>query len=86
MLEGSGISRKHCTITFQPDKGHVGIQDFSTNGTYVNRKQIPRLSKRSSKKPAEAWARLCHGDEVTLQRSSSEEEEVGFIVNLLWDL
>lgn len=64
------------------------IQDFSTNGTYLNRKRLPKPPYKS---PKDARVRVCHGDEVTFeaptQRGSSAGvvvgEEKGFIVNLL---
>lgn len=43
VLEGiPGLSRKHCTITFEPEKGACYVQDVSTNGTYLNGKRLPR--------------------------------------------
>eukprot|EP00928_Gymnodinium_smaydae_P053333 TRINITY_DN37345_c0_g1_i1.p1 TRINITY_DN37345_c0_g1~~TRINITY_DN37345_c0_g1_i1.p1 ORF type:complete len:616 (+),score=135.90 TRINITY_DN37345_c0_g1_i1:63-1910(+) len=79
-IEGvPGISRKHCTITLEPDKGAVYVQDLSTNGTYLNGKRLP---KPPFKNPQDARVRLFHGDELFFRLRSEGAEELGFVVNL----
>lgn len=81
LVEGiPGLSRKHCTITFEPDKGACYLQDLSTNGTYLNGKRLPRPPYKN---PQDARVRLFHGDELFFRLKSEETEELGFVVNLM---
>jgi len=81
IVEGmTGISRKHCTITFEPDKGACYVQDLSTNGTYLNSKRLPRPPYKN---PQEARVRLFHGDDIFFRLKSEDSEELGYVVNLL---
>merc|ERR1719421_113440 len=57
-----GISRKQCTITFEPHKGACYMQDLSTNGTYLNGKRLPRPPYKN---PQDARVRLFHGAELS---------------------
>merc|ERR1712151_1372183 len=75
-----GMSRKHCTITFEPDKGAVYVQDLSTNGTYLNGKKLPRPPYKN---PQDARVRLFHGDELYFRLRSEDAEELGYVVNLV---
>lgn len=75
-----GLSRKHCTITFEPDKGACYLQDLSTNGTYLNGKRLPRPPYKN---PQDARVRIFHGDEVFFRLKSEDAEELGFVVNLM---
>jgi hypothetical protein len=80
VLEGiAGISRKHCTITFEPEKGTCYVQDLSTNGTYLNGKRLPRPPYKN---PTDARVRLFHGDELMFKMRADETEEMGYVVNL----
>jgi len=80
VIEGiPGVSRKHCTVTFEPDKGAVYVQDLSTNGTYLNSKRLPRPPYKN---PTDARVRVFHGDELFFRLRTEESEELGFIVNL----
>lgn len=76
----SGLSRKHCTITFEPEKGAAYIQDLSTNGTFLNGKRLPKPPYKSIQ---DARVRLVHGDEVSIRRKSDELEELGWMVNIV---
>ena len=81
VLEGiPGLSRKHCTITFEPEKGACYVQDVSTNGTYLNGKRLPRPP---FKNPADARVRLFHGDELLFKLRTDDAEELGYVINLL---
>jgi len=76
----SGLSRKHCTITFEPDKGAAYIQDLSTNGTFLNGRRLPKPPYKSVQ---DARVRVVHGDEVSIRRKSEEVEELGWMVNIV---
>lgn len=81
VVEGiPGLSRKHCTITFEPDKGACYVQDLSTNGTYFNGKRLPRPPYKN---PQDARVRVFHGDELFFRLRSEETEELGYVINLL---
>ncbi|CAE7498789.1 Prdx6 [Symbiodinium natans] len=81
VLEGiTGLSRKHCTITFEPDKGACYVQDVSTNGTYLNGKRLPRPPYKN---PSDARVRLFHGDELLFKLRSEDAEELGYVINLV---
>jgi len=81
VVEGiPGLSRKHCTITFEPEKGACYVQDLSTNGTFLNSKRLPRPPYKN---PQDARVRLFHGDELFFRLRSDESEELGYVVNLL---
>merc|ERR1711976_1043994 len=81
VVEGvPGVSRKHCTITFEPERGACYVQDLSTNGTYLNGKRLPRPPYKN---PQDARVRLFHGDELFFRLRSEETEELGYVVNLV---
>lgn len=68
VVEGiPGLSRKHCTITFEPDKSACYVQDLSTNGTYFNGKRLPRPPYKN---PQDARVRVFHGDELFFRPAS----------------
>lgn len=75
-----GLSRKHCTITLEPEKAACYVQDLSTNGTYLNGKRLPRPPY---KKPQDARVRIFHGDELFFRLRSEDAEELGYVVNLV---
>lgn len=76
-----GISRKHCTLSFEPEKGACYVQDMSRNGTYLNGKRLPRPPFKNKQ---DARARVLHGDELMFRlRAAEESEELGYVVNLL---
>lgn len=81
VVEGiPGLSRKHCTITLEPEKGACYVQDLSTNGTYLNGKRLPRPPYKNIQ---DARVRVFHGDELFFRLRSEEAEELGYVVNLL---
>lgn len=81
VVEGiPGLSRKHCTITFEPEKGACYVQDLSTNGTYFNGKRLPRPPY---KRPQDARVRVFHGDELFFKLRVDDGEELGYVINLL---
>jgi len=75
-----GVSRKHCTLTFEPEKGAVYVQDLSTNGTYFNGKRLPRPPYKN---PQDARVRVFHGDELFFKLREKDAEELGYIINLM---
>lgn len=75
-----GLSRKHCTITLEPEKAACYVQDLSTNGTFLNGKRLPRPPYRN---PQDARVRLFHGDELFFKLRSEEGEELGYLCNIL---
>jgi len=80
VVEGiPGLSRKHCTITFEPEKGACYVQDLSTNGTYFNGKRLPRPPYKN---PQDARVRVFHGDELFFRLRSGDAEELGYVINL----
>lgn len=68
------LSRQHCLITLDAEKGAVYIADLSTNGTFLNGIRLP--SKKLGK------VCLSHGDEILLKDPSSGDAEFGYICNL----
>merc|ERR1712048_1199550 len=68
------ISRQHCVIELDAERGAVYVLDCSTNGTFLNGRRLP--SKSSGK------VLLSHGDELLLKDPSAGEPEFGFIVNI----
>ena len=74
-LNHSAVSRKHCSITLECERGRVVIQDFSTNGTYLNRRRIPEPPVAATN-PSDALARLCHGDELTFRPPQGSAQRV----------
>merc|ERR1712048_31292 len=68
------VSRQHCVLELDPDKGAVYILNCSTNGTFLNGVRLP--SKESGK------VILSHGDELLLKDPQNGEQEFGYIVNI----
>ena len=65
MIEG--ISRRHCVIEYDYQKGGVYITDLnSTNGSYLNGKRLPRSSQKAKPGKQRDYQKvvLCHGDEL----------------------
>jgi len=81
VVEGiPGLSRKHCTITFEPEKGACYVQDLSTNGSYFNGKRLPRPPYKNQQ---DARVRVFHGDELFFRLRTDDAEELGYVINLL---
>lgn len=68
------ISRQHCLLELDEDRGAVYILDCSTNGTFLNGTRLP--SKTVGK------VMLSHGDEVLLKDPGGGDQEFGYIVNI----
>lgn len=82
IIENPNISRKHCSLTLEADRGKVHLQDFSTNGTFINGR---RLSQAPYDNPEDALVRICHGDELTFRQPRGRHvvEDLGYVVNLI---
>jgi len=68
------ISRQHCALELDSERGAVYAIDCSTNGTFLNGIRLP--SKQVGK------VLLTHGDELLFKDPASGEQEFGYIVNL----
>lgn len=68
------ISRQHCILELDSERGAVYAIDCSTNGTFLNGIRLP--SKQVGK------VLLSHGDELLFKDPSKGEQEFGYIVNL----
>lgn len=68
------ISRQHCVMELDMERGAVYVIDCSTNGTFLNGTRLP--SKTVGK------VLLSHGDELLFKDPNSGEQEFGYIVNL----
>lgn len=68
------VSRRHCVIDLDHHRGGVYIVDLSTNGTYLNGRQLPNKSGGK--------VVLMHGDELLLKNPQQGHTEFGYIVNL----
>jgi len=68
------VSRHHCIIELDADRGAIYVTDRSTNGTFLNGIRLP--SKKLGK------VLLSHGDELLLKDPAGGEQEFGYIVNL----
>mmetsp|Transcript_52045 Transcript_52045/g.161116 ORF Transcript_52045/g.161116 Transcript_52045/m.161116 type:complete len:350 (-) Transcript_52045:63-1112(-) len=68
------ISRQHCILELDPERGAIYAIDCSTNGTFLNGIRLP--SKTVGK------VLLSHGDELLFKDPSSGELEFGYILNI----
>lgn len=68
------ISRQHCLLELDHERGAVYAIDCSTNGTFLNGIRLP--AKTVGK------VLLSHGDELLFKDPASGEQEFGYIVNL----
>eukprot|EP00746_Dinoflagellata_sp_MGD_P027007 gnl/MRDRNA2_/MRDRNA2_163637_c0_seq1.p1 gnl/MRDRNA2_/MRDRNA2_163637_c0~~gnl/MRDRNA2_/MRDRNA2_163637_c0_seq1.p1 ORF type:complete len:250 (+),score=52.82 gnl/MRDRNA2_/MRDRNA2_163637_c0_seq1:97-846(+) len=69
------LSRQHCIIEFDINKGAVYVIDMSTNGSYLNGIRLP--AKASGK------VMLSHGDDLVLKDEKSDPaREFGWILNI----
>lgn len=68
------VSRQHCVLELDGDRGAVYILDCSTNGTFLNALRLP--PKQNGK------VLLSHGDEILLEDPAHGKHEFGYIVNL----
>jgi len=74
IIQDTQVSRHHCLISFDANKGVVYIADLSTNGTFLNGTRLP--SKKLGK------VLLSHGDEILFRDPGSGDTEFGYICNL----
>jgi len=68
------VSRVHCILELDQERGAVYILDCSTNGTFLNGRRLP--GKQAGK------VLLSHGDELLLKYPNTGDGEYGYIVNL----
>lgn len=74
VIEDALVSRQHCILELDGERGAVYILDLSTNGTFLNGIRLP--SKGQGK------VLLSHGDEILLKDPATGVTEFGYIVNL----
>eukprot|EP00747_Dinoflagellata_sp_TGD_P195185 gnl/TRDRNA2_/TRDRNA2_63491_c1_seq1.p1 gnl/TRDRNA2_/TRDRNA2_63491_c1~~gnl/TRDRNA2_/TRDRNA2_63491_c1_seq1.p1 ORF type:complete len:206 (+),score=31.36 gnl/TRDRNA2_/TRDRNA2_63491_c1_seq1:2-619(+) len=69
------VSRNHCILELDQERGAVYVIDCSTNGTFLNGTRLP--AKNAGK------VLLSHGDDLIFKDpSSGGDSEFGYIVNL----
>ncbi|CAE8627204.1 unnamed protein product [Polarella glacialis] len=68
------ISRQHCILELDSERGAVYAIDCSTNGTFLNGVRLPQ--KQSGK------VLVSHGDELLFQDPMTGDSEFGYIINL----
>mmetsp|Transcript_52834 Transcript_52834/g.150633 ORF Transcript_52834/g.150633 Transcript_52834/m.150633 type:complete len:345 (-) Transcript_52834:60-1094(-) len=68
------ISRQHCILELDGERGAVYAIDCSTNGTFLNGIRLP--SKQVGK------VLISHGDELLFKDPNSGEQEFGYILNI----
>mmetsp|Transcript_122440 Transcript_122440/g.215688 ORF Transcript_122440/g.215688 Transcript_122440/m.215688 type:complete len:360 (+) Transcript_122440:108-1187(+) len=74
VIQDAVISRQHCVLELDSERGAVYVLDCSTNGTFLNGTRLP--SKSAGK------VLLTHGDELCLKDPNAGEPEFGYIVNI----
>jgi len=74
IINANMISRQHCILELDPDRGAIYVIDVSTNGTYLNGVRLPE--KKTGK------VLVSHGDELLLQ-DPVIDEEFGYVINIL---
>lgn len=68
------VSRQHCVLELDVERGAVYVIDCSTNGTYLNGLRLPPKSTGK--------VLLSHGDELLLQDPGNGDQEFGYVVNI----
>eukprot|EP00931_Biecheleriopsis_adriatica_P091165 TRINITY_DN65063_c0_g1_i1.p1 TRINITY_DN65063_c0_g1~~TRINITY_DN65063_c0_g1_i1.p1 ORF type:complete len:351 (+),score=67.22 TRINITY_DN65063_c0_g1_i1:75-1055(+) len=68
------VSRQHCILELDCDRGSLYAIDCSTNGTFLNGVRLP--PKSSGK------VLVSHGDELLLQDPANGDQEFGYIINI----
>merc|ERR1712113_835593 len=68
------LSRQHCVLEYDDDRGAVYLFDCSTNGTFLNGRRLP--PKQNGK------ILLSHGDELMFKDPAAGKDDYGYIVNL----
>lgn len=75
IIDNKMVSRQHCRIEFDINKGAVYVIDSSTNGTYLNGQPLPAKSKGK--------VMLSHGDDLVLMdKQADPQREFGWVVNI----
>lgn len=75
VIQDAIISRFHCVLELDSERGAVYVVDCSTNGTFLNGIRLP--SKTVGKV-------LCsHGDDLTFKDPASGEQEFGYTLNII---
>lgn len=80
VIDDPVLSRKHCAIVFDSQKGACFVIDQSTNGTYLNRKRLPKPKGKTG--PVRVL--LSHADELLLKAPEADLGEFGYVVNLAY--
>lgn len=73
VINANMISRQHCILELDPERGAIYAIDTSTNGTYLNGVRLPK--KESGK------VLVSHGDELLLQ-DPALDQEFGYVINI----
>lgn len=68
------VSRQHCIVELDAERGAVYVHDVSTNGTFLNGVRLPAQQ--------EGKVLLTHGDELLFKDPVTGVREFGYIVNL----
>lgn len=68
------LSRQHCVLELDPERGAIYAIDCSTNGTFLNGLRLP--PKTSGK------VLVSHGDELLLCDPATGEQEFGYIISI----
>lgn len=69
------VSRTHCVLEYDEERGAVYIYDCSTNGTFLNQRRLPPK--------ANGKILLSHGDELMFKDPlDGTKHEFGYMVNL----
>merc|ERR1719188_334089 len=75
VVHDPSVSRQHCILSLDEQKGGVFVTDLSTNGTYLNGVRLP--SKKQGK------VLLSHGDELLFKDpKGGDDVEFGYMCNL----
>jgi pSer/pThr/pTyr-binding forkhead associated (FHA) protein len=75
VIPDMSISRQHCMLELDAERGAVYVIDMSTNGTFLNGLRLPSSSVGK--------VLLSHGDELLLKNPAAGDGEYGYIVNLI---
>lgn len=77
-LNDEKISKQHCVIELDVNRGGVYIIDTSSHGTFLNGRRLP--SKATGLKVGKVM--VSHGDELLLKDPKKGDNEFGYVVNL----
>jgi len=74
VIPAAMVSRQHCVLELDIDRGAIYVIDCSTNGTFLNGLRLP--PKTTGK------VLVSHGDELLLQDPANGDQEFGYVVNI----